>query len=867
MLLIAGLLVSIFLGITAQSTTVNAVDPAQWKSQNLVYDGATYVRQTDAAKLKGMGLSEGAVVYSNDSGSTVKAIIFPSLSELSDADSANLIEYDFTPPDTYTKKGEGTIQTDKASSTPDALASINSCNVDGIGFFVCPITTWLAQGMDWIYSGISGFLETQPLNITDRTSGMYLVWNIVLGIANTIFVIMFMVIIYSQITSFGISNYGIKKMLPRLIIAAVLINVSFYMCAAAIDLSNIAGQGLQDIFINVRNTTINAGSGSNVGIMNWESVAGLAMAGGAAAGAAGASFLLTFGGVTSASLFMILPLMLGFFVALLVVLLVLAARQALIVLLVIVSPLAFAAYLLPGTEKWFDKWKDLFLTMLIFFPAFSAVFGGAQLAAAVIIQNANSFVMVILGLAVQVAPLAIAPLILKLSGGLLNRFAGIVNNPTKGAVDKTRAWAEKKSKERTYERSFGNKDLKKNQIFRRAGRGLYQRGRGLDDRIAKAELKAENAYKESKHFAKVDIARRDAETDKSRIEKSLDNTWNQSVLSDTKRSDSVLRAKTAAEIADASTKRVDARFEDFRTGEHVAAGEMATVQQNAINAQDDAFMTQQRISMAQADQQQRIATRLRDNVLETLDDNNNVISYRDYSGGVLGASGATAALANAIALRDKAHHEGITEASTVQSYYKLTGNERQALTRGESVTIDDARGSFTFNADDESVVEAAALRQIEIGTYDQKMTVIQSTNLANLTDVSGEEITGATYAMRSAVSDAAARSGIVKTAVFLGGRTLEEITQGNMTVESAIINTIADGKVKSGDLSSNDFKALLQMFQFDRRNVPADKLANFDEGMLNLKYMANDILNSSELRSNASEAAIKVFVDYAIPRP
>ena len=63
MLLIAGLLVSIFLGITAQSTTVNAVDPAQWKSQNLVYDGATYVRQTDAAKLKGMGLSEGAVVY------------------------------------------------------------------------------------------------------------------------------------------------------------------------------------------------------------------------------------------------------------------------------------------------------------------------------------------------------------------------------------------------------------------------------------------------------------------------------------------------------------------------------------------------------------------------------------------------------------------------------------------------------------------------------------------------------------------------------------------------------------------------------------------------------------------------------------
>ena len=57
--------------------------------------------------------------------------------------------------------------------------------------------------------------------------------------------------IYSHITSFGISNYGIKKILPRLIIVAILVNISFYICAIAIDLSNIAGQAIQDMFINI----------------------------------------------------------------------------------------------------------------------------------------------------------------------------------------------------------------------------------------------------------------------------------------------------------------------------------------------------------------------------------------------------------------------------------------------------------------------------------------------------------------------------------------------------------------------------------------------------------------------------------------
>ncbi len=115
---------------------------------------------------------------------------------------------------------------------------------------------------------------------------------------------------------------------------------------------------------------------------------------------------------------------------------ILAARQAIIIVLIAIAPLAFAAFILPNTEKWFERWRGLFFTMLIMFPAFGAVFGGAQLAGEVIIRTATSIEQIILGLGVMVAPLAITPLLLKLGGGVLNRFGGVINNPRKGLYDR-----------------------------------------------------------------------------------------------------------------------------------------------------------------------------------------------------------------------------------------------------------------------------------------------------------------------------------------------------------------------------------------------------------------------------------------------
>ena len=173
-------------------------------------------------------------------------------------------------------------------------------------------------------------------------------------------------------------------MLPRLVIAAVLVNLSFTICAILLDLSNIAGYAFQDAFMGIKNTISTVGE--NTSTWTWSEVISTALSNGALAVGAGYAVSLA---LTTELLPMLVPAATLAGLTLLFILLIMAARQALIIILIIVSPLAFVCYLLPGTEKWFKKWRDSFLTMLVFFPAFAVVFGGAQLAGIIIIQNAS----------------------------------------------------------------------------------------------------------------------------------------------------------------------------------------------------------------------------------------------------------------------------------------------------------------------------------------------------------------------------------------------------------------------------------------------------------------------------------------------
>ena len=315
----------------------------------------------------------------------------------------------------------------------------NSCGIDGIGWLVCPVMNFVASLNDAAYSAISGFLDIKPAILKDsNTSGAKQGWEFFRNIANAIFAVIFLWIIFSQISNVGVSNYGIKKILPRLIIGALLVNLSYYLCQIFVDLSNILGHTLKD--------ALESGVG---GIGTGSEAAGW--------GSAIAATIVGVGGVVAfAALAVGIPTLVAGFFAIMTVFIILVVRQAGIILLVAISPVAFAAWLLPNTEDLFKKWMKMLRGLLLVFPIISLLYGAGKLAGAILISSATvdpnnpDETMQLVALAATTMPLIATPFVLqnslsslgsigakigRMSAGAHSRLAGNVKSTAKGRVD------------------------------------------------------------------------------------------------------------------------------------------------------------------------------------------------------------------------------------------------------------------------------------------------------------------------------------------------------------------------------------------------------------------------------------------------
>lgn len=315
----------------------------------------------------------------------------------------------------------------------------NSCGIDGIGWLVCPVMNFVASLNDAAYSAISGFLDIKPAILSDSgASGAKQGWEFFRNIANAIFAVIFLWVIFSQISNVGVSNYGIKKILPRLIIGALLVNLSYYLCQIFVDLSNILGHTLKDA---LESGAGGVGTGSEA--TGW--------------GSAIAATIVGVGGVVAfAALAVGIPTLVAGFFAIMTVFIILVVRQAGIILLVAISPVAFAAWLLPNTEDLFKKWMKMFRGLLLVFPIISLLYGAGKLAGAILISSATvdpnnpDETMQLVALAATTMPLIATPFVLqnslsslgsigakigRMSAGAHSRFAGNVKSTAKGRVD------------------------------------------------------------------------------------------------------------------------------------------------------------------------------------------------------------------------------------------------------------------------------------------------------------------------------------------------------------------------------------------------------------------------------------------------
>ena len=348
------------------------------------------------------------------------------------------------------------------------------CAVKELGWLVCPVINFMARIADAAFAMIAdNFLKIEP----GLASGgeVQAAWGIMRNIANGAFIIMFLAIIISQLTGFGISNYGIKKMLPRLIIAAILVNLSIYICQIAVDLSNILGYGLRAGLggigdgISAANSVLKSGQGGET----WGGIA-----------------LTVLAGATAAVL--ALAVLIGALVSGLVVMVTIAAlliaRKALIVILIVISPLAFVAFLLPNTEKFFSKWRSTFVGLLMVFPIVGLLFGGGILAGSIVkagATDADNTVMQIVGELIKVLPLIAVWSVLKKAIDVAGAIGQHINNAggrLGGLGGSAKNWA----KDRYANSRLGQmQDFRKKQIARRKKliRAGAWKGDGLIDHI------------------------------------------------------------------------------------------------------------------------------------------------------------------------------------------------------------------------------------------------------------------------------------------------------------------------------------------------------------------------------------------------
>ena len=366
---------------------------------------------------------------------------------------------------------------DKQTNEANANKAKNSCAIEWIGWIVCPIV----RGSTGVVVGLYNFMQANFLNIksdqlfsnSGKGQEAFKHWVAFRDIANIFFVIMIAIIIFSQVTGVGISNYGIKKMLPKIIIYAILVNISWYIVVIAIDISNIVGSTLFKWLSNDGNWSFSSDVQKETspveGILTGTAATGALIAAGVTAALVGGATILLF--IASAALAVVMTVF------------ILMIREAAVIVLVVTSPLAFVAGLLPNTEGIFKKWIKLTKNMLMIYPICSLIVGGALFVSNLLYGVVDDPLLKII---YGVLPILSLFAIIAVIKTVLSFIDGLTGGNLRGAIDRGSGkinsvgqnsnWA-KASREKAANRSIAGIPIGKNARTAKYEEGQYRRNR------------------------------------------------------------------------------------------------------------------------------------------------------------------------------------------------------------------------------------------------------------------------------------------------------------------------------------------------------------------------------------------------------
>ena len=344
----------------------------------------------------------------------------------------------------------GTVQSQNQTSQNQTSQSAPTCQTsfDPLTWLMCPIINMVADAESKLEQVVEQLLQTQPLyfsstaNCTSTTStntcnqmkfsaALFSVWSTFRVYGNIVLVIALLVIVIGEAVGGGVFEaYNLRKVLPRILVAAILINLSIYIVAALEDIFNILGASMQTLI----ETPFKAAAGS---VMNCAAasgstkITGMCIQPGAGTGAIFSLGLLALIGVafSGVGIGVLLMVVLSGLVAALGVLVTLMLREGILVFLLIASPIAFALYVMPNTEKYFKQWWSQLIKTLMVYPVVTVVFGMAYV---------TSIIMGDFGLSPQalsqtfatlamIAPLFLIPFAFRISGGVMASVSGAVS--------------------------------------------------------------------------------------------------------------------------------------------------------------------------------------------------------------------------------------------------------------------------------------------------------------------------------------------------------------------------------------------------------------------------------------------------------
>ncbi|HMS23256.1 MAG TPA: hypothetical protein PKB09_00410 [Candidatus Saccharibacteria bacterium] len=291
--------------------------------------------------------------------------------------------------------------------------------------------------------------------------------------------------------------YTVKKVLPRLAIAVILIQLSWFLTTGAIFLTNQIAYGIQGLmygaFGGTADFTLEAllsgtssSSATTIGTTVLFSVVGIAFG----------------GGVLAIAAFIVIAVLVAF--------LSLAVRRALLILLVLLAPIAIVAWILPNTERFWKMWWDNFTKLLLMFPMIMAMIAAGRIFAKISgTTGGNDIVKVTIVLAGFFVPLLLIPKTFSLAGSAFAAMGGAIAQRGAGAQNWAQGMGKKRQTQKWGKRGqdfMGGNMKERTALGRRVNRVGAGLGVGASNRFGLGK-RGREAVKIKKQVAETEAAK------------------------------------------------------------------------------------------------------------------------------------------------------------------------------------------------------------------------------------------------------------------------------------------------------------------------------------------------------------------------